>query len=104
MRKDADVAPALTVTDAGMIASVLPEVMVTTSPAGAAGSLKGTVPWALVPPTTQVELRVTDATVGGVIVSVASWDTVPRVLEIWAFVGVSTPNVLIVKLAVNLPP
>jgi hypothetical protein len=68
------VLPAATVTFAGMVTSVVSElVRVTTSPPVPAGPLKVTVPVELMPPSTVAGAITTLVTVGRVTVKVAFW-------------------------------
>jgi hypothetical protein len=65
------VAPAATVTLAGTLAETLLSCNVTTTPPVGAAPVSLTVAVELVPPTTEVGLRLKDVTVGGFTVSVA---------------------------------
>jgi len=76
---------------------------VTTSPDGPAGPLRVTVPVEEVPSRTTVGLSATEATVAGLIVSVADWGEVPVVAVITADVTVETAVVDTAKLAVVDP-
>lgn len=71
------VAPAETVTLAGTLAAVLLSVNVTTTPPAGAAPLSLTVPVELLPPMTEVGLKLSVVTAGGLTVSVAVRFTPP---------------------------
>lgn len=77
--KVAALCPDATVMDAGTVATVLLLARLTTSPLGPAGPLSVTVPVDEVPSRTTDGFSTTEATLEGLIVSVAVWEAPPVV-------------------------
>lgn len=103
MVKEAVLAPAAIMTLAGTCAAnVLLLCRVTTAPPVGAAPFRVTVPVALFPPTTDVGVRVTEESVGALIVSVVVLLT-PYVPVIVAIVLTATGVVLILNVAVLAP-
>ena len=101
------VAPATTVTDAGTVALALLLERVTLRPPVGAAPLMVTVPVEELPPTTEVGLRTTPETAGGVMVSVAVFELLPNVavivdVVVEATVLVETVNVPVVEPAATV--
>ena len=96
------VLPAAIVTVAGTVADEVLESVITSPPTGAA-ELIVTVPVLDLPEATVVGLSVSDFRVGAVIVSVAVFDTLPRVAVKVAAVLVATATVFTVNVADVLP-
>jgi hypothetical protein len=104
--KEAVVAPAATVTEAGAVADEELLLRVTTAPPIGAAPLKVTVPWELTPPSTEVGLRLTDdntTEVGGVTVKEAVLDTLRYVAVMVAVVEAETAEVEMVNETLELP-
>ena len=95
----ADVAPAETVTDTGIVALGLAVERPTTTPPAPACPLSVTVPVEETPPGTVVGLRLTDTSVGGVTVRVVVFETVPFLAVRVAACWVVTPVVFTVNVA-----
>ncbi|HWD38581.1 MAG TPA: hypothetical protein VG944_07010 [Fimbriimonas sp.] len=101
--KVALVAPATTVTEAGVVAAEESSESDTTKPPVGAGPEITTVPVEDVPPVTVVGLILNDETVGAVIVSVAVLEAPLAVAVIVAEVLLATAVVLTVNVAVEAP-
>jgi hypothetical protein len=101
--KVVDDVPPGTVTVAGTVADVLPEVRATDCPALAAGPLSVTVAVDGFPPTTDAGFSVTPVTTGGLTVRVAVCDTVPVLPVTVTVVADATPTVVAVNVAVVAP-
>jgi hypothetical protein len=100
--KVALVAPAVTVTLAGVVADGLSSTRVTTAFPVGAGPLRVTVPVEGLPPATAAGLNVTDAGEGGLIVRVAVWLPL-RVPVMVTLAAALTAMVVTVKVAVVAP-
>jgi len=92
----------VTMTDEGMLTSVLLLLRETAVPTKGAGPVRVTFPVELPPPTIEVGEKEIDATVGGLMVSVAVKEPF-RVAFRVTLVGATTPTVLAVNVAVACP-
>jgi hypothetical protein len=97
------VLPALTVTEAGKVAELALLDSFTIAPAFPAGPVSVTVPATEVPPTTALGLRLTDAGVGGVMVRLPVFETVPLLAAIVATCCFDTATVFTVNVAELCP-
>jgi len=97
------VAPAATVTEAGVLVELLLSESVTASPPVGAALEMVTVPVEEAPPTTEVGFTVTDDTVGELTVNVAVWDVLLAVAVIVELVLEATATVVAVNVAVVAP-
>ena len=97
------IAPAATVTDAGVTALALLELRLTTDPPVGAGPLSVTVPVELLPPTTEVGATETEAGTGGTTVTIALTVEACELAVMVTLVEAATGEVLIVKVPV-VPP
>ena len=100
---EAELAPADTVTVAGVVALVLPEERLTIAPPDGAGPLRVTVPVEELPPTSEVGFKVKPVNVAGVTVSVAVTDVLPNSAVMVAVVEDVTAPVVIVNAAELAP-
>ena len=96
----AELWPAATVTDAGTVATVTLLDTLTTKPPVGASPLKETVPTDELPPRTELGEKVTDDTVGGVMVRVTDFVCPPSVAVIVEVVCFATALVMTVNVAV----
>jgi len=101
--KVAVVAPAATVTVEGTVADVELLCRVTARPPVGAGPVNVTVPVLLVPPATDVGLRLTELTAGGLIVRDAEAEELPELALIVAVVTLDTAMVVTANVAVVAP-
>jgi len=101
--KVALVAPAATVTVAGTVAAVRPEVRLTESPPVGAAPVRVTVPVELVPPVTEVGFKLTVESTGALTVRVAVAETLFAVAVIVAVWFDPTATVVAVNVADVLP-
>ena len=97
------VAPAATVTIAGVVAAAESSERVTTVPPEGAAALRVTVPVEELPPVTVVGLRASALSAGALVMPrLANWVVLPSVAESCTVV-LSTGNVVIVKVALVAP-
>lgn len=101
--KIAEVAPAATVTLAGVVADALSSDSVTVAPPTGAGLDSVTVPVELEPPVTVVGFILTAVTPGGFTARFADWVTPLKDAEIVTGVAVATDEVVRLKFAVVFP-
>ena len=99
----ADAFPAGTLTDAPRDTELELLFSFTTTPPEPAIPLSVTVPVVEVPPDTASGSRVTDSNVGGVMVRLAVFDTLPFLAVIVTVLEVETPTVLIANVAASIP-
>jgi hypothetical protein len=99
----ADIAPARTVTAAGVVADeLLQDIGIVRPPSGAA-ELSFTIPSVDLPPITVAGLKVSEVNVGGLIVNVALLEVGPADAVILAVVGVETARVMTLNVVSTLP-